>query len=301
MHFTQSGCGGYSDRVHPQAPAAMHRLAAVFAAAAFAVPAPGWAQSAPPAGEIQGTAVVHTPESRAGVVANANVALPAAIAGGAPWFGKWRDLPQVGGPRIPVVVFLHGSSGLSLKAIEEWQRWLATRGVASVAPDSFALPGRATYKSPVDKDFYERIHALRESEIALALGAVRATAWADPARIVLAGTSEGATAVARYGGDGVAARIIYSWSCEDNYFVAGHRTAALPGQPVLNVISATDPFFSPANGWLGNPAPKGHCGTALAGNPRAVVLLVPDAPHTLINLPAARAATAGFLDTVLVP
>lgn len=279
----------------------MHRIVTALVAAAFSVPAPGWAQSVPPAGEIQGTAVVHTAESRAGVVANANVALPAAVAGGTPWFGKWRDLPPVAGTRIPVVVFLHGSSGLSLMAIEEWQRWLATRGVASVAPDSFALPGRATYKSPVGKDFYERIHALRESEIGLALAALRATAWADPARIVLAGTSEGATAVARYGGDGVAARIVFSWSCEDNYFVAGHRTAPMPGQPVLNIISVTDPFFSPANSWLGNATPKGHCGAALAGNPRAVVLLVPDAPHTLINLPAARAATAGFLESVLAP
>lgn len=277
----------------------MHRIAAFAAAAVFAVP--GWGQATPPAGVIQGTAVVHTPESRAGVIANANVALPAAAAGGTPWFGKWRDLPPVAGARIPVVVFLHGSSGLSLKAIEEWQRWLASRGVASVAPDSFALPGRATYKSPVDKDFYERIHALRESEIALALAALRATAWADPARIVLAGTSEGATAVARYGGEGVAARIIYSWSCEDNYFVAGHRTAVVTGQPVLNVISATDPFFSPANGWLGNAKPAGHCAAALAANPRAVVLLVPDAPHTLVNLPAARAATVGFLDSAIAP
>jgi hypothetical protein len=33
----------------------------------------------------------------------------------------------------------------------------------------------------------------------------------------------------------------------------------------------------------------------LQGNPRARVVLVPGAPHTLINLPMAREATAGFL------
>ena len=31
--------------------------------------------------------------------------------------------------RAPVVVFLHGSSGLGLKAIGEWQLWLADLGI----------------------------------------------------------------------------------------------------------------------------------------------------------------------------
>lgn len=50
---------------------------------------------------------------------------------------------------------------------------------------------------------------------------------------------------------------------------------------MLNVINATDPFFSRSNTWLGNP--------------RTAVLLVPNAPHTLLNLSAARSATAGLL------
>lgn len=256
--------------------------------------------AAPPAGEVKGHAALHTTASRAEAVANAGVALPAAATGGAAWFGKWRDAPRETRARVPVVVFLHGSSGLSLQAIEAWQRWLADLGVASVAPDSFALPERVVYKSPVGRDVYERIHALRASEIGIALAALREAPWADAARVVLAGTSEGAVAVARHDGAGVAGRIVYAWSCEDNYFVDAHRTAAVPGQPVLNVISATDPFFSPANGWLGNAAARGHCGAALAGNPRAAVVLIPGAPHTLVNLPAARYATEGFVREVLL-
>ena len=64
---------------------------------------------------------------------------------------------------------------------------------------------------------------------------------------------------------------------------------------MLNVISNTDPFFSKSNTWLGNPEAQGHCGAALKENPQAAVVLVPNAPHTLLNLPAARLATAGFL------
>ncbi|SJZ68191.1 hypothetical protein SAMN02745126_01881 [Enhydrobacter aerosaccus] len=270
-------------------------------AVTMALATPAWSQATPPRGEIKGTATSHTPESAANVIAQASVALPAQATGGAAYFGKWKDMPQpaASAGKVPVVVFLHGSSGLGLAAIAEWQKWLAAEGIASVAPDSFALPDRLTYSSPIGKDVYERIHALRASEITLALKAVRAAQWADEKRLVLAGTSEGATAVARYGGAEFAARMIFSWSCEDNYFVEAHGTQLVADQPVLNMISSVDPFFSPANAWLGNPAAKGNCAAALAGSKRAVIVLIPGAPHTLITLPYAKAMTQAFLQTSL--
>lgn len=261
----------------------------VFAAAA-------WAQV--PAGEVKGTETLHTAASARDVILGAQVALPAAVTGGPVYLGPLRTAPATQG-KAPVVVFMHGSSGLGLKAIGEWQQWLAGMGIASLAPDSFALPNRLTYKSPVDKPVYERIHALRVSEIALASQAVQALAWADPSRIVLAGTSEGATAVARYTGQEFAGRIVFSWSCEDNYFVESPKTALPQDKPVLNVMSSTDPFFSPANTWLGNPSATGHCGAALKANQRASIVLIPGAPHTLLNLPAARHPVEGFLRDVL--
>lgn len=282
-------------------------LAASLGLGACAV-APGPQASAPaaatapspaaPVGEVSGSASVHTAASRAGVVANAQVALPAA-AGSAAYFGKWSALPAGSAGRFPVVVFLHGSSGLGLAAIGEWQKWLAGMGIASVAPDSFALPNRLTYKSPVGKDVYERIHALRESEIDIALEALKAAPWADGTRLVLAGTSEGAVAAARHPGTAFVGRLIYAWSCEDNYMVTAHRTGIAPTQPVLNVISSTDPFFSPSNSYLGAPQAAGHCGRTLAQHKAATVVLIAGAPHTLLNLPSARHSTAGFLRDLL--
>ena len=254
-----------------------------------------------PAGEVKGSALVHTAESARAAVQGAALVLPASVTGGAVYAGPLRDAPRDVKAKVPVVVFLHGSSGLGLKAIGEWQQWLATLGVASIAPDSFGLPDRVTYKSPVGKDVYEKIHALRLSEVALAVQALQTAPWADTTRMVLAGTSEGATSVARYTGGEFAGRIIYSWSCENNYFVQEHRTALPKDRPVLNVMSATDVFFSPSNAWLGNPAAKGHCGDALKDNTLASVVLIPGAPHTLINLPPARHATAGFVRDVLKP
>lgn len=250
-------------------------------------------------GEIKGSAWAHTSASLQALVQNAAVVLPAQATGADIFAGKWADAPRSAKARVPVVLFLHGSSGLGLKAIGQWQHWLATQGIASVAPDSFALPGRITYKSPIDKASYERLHALRASEIAPALAAIQAAPWADTTRLVLAGTSEGAVPVARYSGQAFAARMMFAWSCENNYFVAEPRNAFTPDQPVLNVISGADPYFSSANPWLGNPQARGSCAQALTGNPQSLVAVIPDAPHTLLNLPRVQEVTAGFLNGVL--
>lgn len=247
-----------------------------------------------PKGEISGSAWVHSPESLLGVVENADVALPAKLTGGPVFFGKYKDLPKLTEAKVPVVVFLHGSSGLKLKAIGEWQQWLASEGYASVAPDSFALPDHVMYTSPVDKDSYEKIHALRASEIAPVVAALKKTTWADPTRLILAGTSEGSIPVARYAGNDFAARMIFSWSCENNYFVLAPSTF-VGDKPVLNINSDADKYFSKANSWLGNPEAIGNCSVAFKDNAKAAVLLLPGAPHTLINLPAARYGVLGFL------
>jgi len=256
------------------------------------------AQSSPPTGEVKGSAWQHTDQSLAAAVAQATLVLPASVTGTTVFSGRFADAPPTR-DKVATVLFLHGSSGLGLKAIGEWQLWLASLGVASMAPDSFALSDRIIYTSPVATDIYEHIHDLRASEIRAGLSALQKTSWADPDRLILAGASEGAVAVARYPGEEFAGRIVYSWSCEPNYFVTAPRNAFKPDEPVLNVISSVDPYFSPSNPWLGNPAARGHCAEALRDDKRAVIVLIPGAPHTLLNLPAARDATAALLAAVV--
>ena len=257
--------------------------------------------SGPPVGTIQGSAWVHTPTSQAAAIQQAQLCLPANVAGGSLFCGLFRDAPKTNDSRVPTVVFLHGSSGLGLKAIREWQEWLAGLGWASLAPDSFALAEHVTYQTPIDKTAYEKIHALRASEIDPAIQSLQSQNWADMTHLVLAGTSEGAVPVARYSGPAFIGRILYAWSCETNYFVEEPRNAFPSDHPVLNVISTTDPYFSASNAWLGNPAAQGHCGAAFKNHPHAAVVLVPNAPHTLLNLPATRFATAGFLNSLFSP
>ena len=252
-----------------------------------------------PVGEVKGSGWELTPATLTAAVQQADLVIPAAATGGALFVGKCRDAPALKAVKVPVVLFLHGSSGLGPKAIGEWQQWLAREGVASVAPDSFALPDHVTYKSQISKAEHERMHALRASEIAPVLAALTGLPWVDGARIVLAGTSEGSVPVARYRGTEFAARSLFAWSCEPNYFVVEPRNAFEANKLVLNVISATGPFFSPSNSWLGNASAKGHCADALKEIKRASVALIPGAPYTLLNLPAVRDITSGFLKSTL--
>lgn len=264
------------------------------AAAFLGVCGPAWAQ------EIKGSVLEPSPANLARTWEGANVVLPVALVGGTLWQGRLRDLPSVTG-RSPVVVLMHGSSGVA-GFIKEYQVWLAEAlGLPSVAPDSMAIPDRLTYTSPIAKDMYERVHALRLAELQHALARVATLPWADPARVAVVGTSEGAVPVARLPDAGPAARIVYSWSCETNYFVEEPRTAIPRETPVLSVIASRDPYFSPDNPWNKAYAVKGHCADALKGHASAAVLLLASDKHTVMNTPEARDAARAFLARTLKP
>ncbi|TPQ42823.1 hypothetical protein C2U70_00755 [Bradyrhizobium guangdongense] len=251
-------------------------------------------------GDIKGTTLDATPDNLAATWSRAHLVLPAALAGGQRWQGVAAEAPAVAG-KAPLVILLHGSSGIA-PAVKEFQVWLAdTFNLASIAPDSFAIDGRLTYDSPVSIDIYERVHALRLAELEYALTASNAWAWVDRTRIVLAGTSEGAVAVSRYAGTQSAARLIFSWSCEANYFVNGPRPGFGGKEPVFNAISARDPYFSPQNPWNKDYAITGNCAGALKGNPNASVFVVDADIHTILNRADVHQATSDFLRNVLKP
>ncbi|CCD97955.1 hypothetical protein [Bradyrhizobium sp. STM 3809] len=251
-------------------------------------------------GETKGSVLEPSTDNLALTWAKANLVLPAALMGGRRWEGHAEDAPDVIGI-APLVVVMHGSSGVA-PAVKEFQSWLADElGVASVAPDSLAIPDRLTYTSPVDVATYERVHDLRLAELENALKASRDWSWVDRQRLVLAGTSEGSVAVGRYAGRDVAARLIYSWSCEDNYFVTAPRLGIGPKEPVLNAISARDPYFSAANLWNKDRAVTGSCAAALKDDPKAEVMLVDADVHTILNRPDVRERSAQFLRGVLTP
>lgn len=255
-----------------------------------------------PQGSIKGSVKAHTSDSLQKTLEHAWVSLPASVTGGAPYHGVYSQAP-VAKAKAPVVVFVHGSSGVN-PAIKEWQKWAAeSLGIASFTADSMQTKDRMTYKSPVAKADYEIVHSMRSAELTAAIAALPQLPFADASRFVIAGTSEGAVAVARYQATANApkekGRLIFSWTCEDNYHVQNHGTQLPKDLPVLNIVSSTDIYFSKANSWVGNPAPVGHCGEALKDNKVSSIVMIPGAPHTLFNLPQARWPIEGFLKTQL--
>ncbi|RAX56406.1 hypothetical protein CCZ01_09600 [Helicobacter monodelphidis] len=253
-------------------------------------------------GQIFGTQTQHTTQSLKSTMDYAWVTLPAKATGRKPFSGFLKDIPNTKG-KVPVVIFMHGSSGIN-DAIKQWQQWAAqTMQIATITPDSMRLEDRMTYQSPIPKEEYEKIHTLRQSELQNAIQVTKDLKWVNKKYIILAGTSEGAVSIARYqmaeNAPKEVARMIFSWSCEDNYMVNESNSHIPNDIPTLNIMSSTDKFFSPSNPYIGNEKALGHCGVALQDNKTSLVILMPNAPHTLFNLDSARDITQSFLKKVI--
>lgn len=278
------------------------KLTALAASLVMIAAAPPAMSADIPQGSIKGKAWVQTDRTMAEAMAQSWTVLPATVTGDKLYEGTNIGAPETKG-KAPAVIFVHGSGGIN-PHIKAFQKRLAEElGIASFTPDSFQLPDRMTYSSPIDPMDYEKIHALRASELSAAVEFLTKQPWFN-GRFVIAGTSEGAVAVARYvraeHAPAEAGRIIFSWSCENNYHVVQHKTRIPANMPVLNIMSSNDKYFSKANSYLGNPDAVGNCSKALEGNPNARIVLIKDAPHTLMNEPQAREAEDRFLKDVLL-
>lgn len=167
------------------------------------------------------------------------------------------------------------------------------------AARSVRMRSRVTYTSPIDKPTYERVHALRLAELENALTRAIALPWVDPTRIVVIGTSEGAVPIARLSDARPVARVMYAWSCERNYFVEEPRTAIPQETPVLSMIAAKDPYFSPENSWSGDAPIKGTCTAALKNHRDASVVTISTDKHTIVNMRETQDIARAFLSRVL--
>lgn len=245
-------------------------------------------------GTLTGTGRRHTSETLAATWQKAFLVLPDGKG------GIMETTPEAvtTAGKFPTVLFCHGSSGVN-DAIKTFGRWLARiMKVAFVVPDAMQLPDRLMYTSPIAREDYEIIHALRGQELANAVKHLAVAPWFD-GRFVIAGTSEGGVTAARFDREASAVkeagRMIFSWSCENNYHVVHHDAKIPDDLPVLNVMSLTDKFFSQTNPYLDNPAAKGFAADVLKNNTVSSIVLIPGAPHTLLNLAQTQGAVTTFL------
>ena len=254
-------------------------------------------------GKVFGSVREHTAETLAAVWENALLVVPAKDDLDQPVQttpASMRELCE--NSRFPVLLFAHGSSGINA-AIREFSLYIAQKiGWAVVVPDSMQTADRLTYSSPVARSDYEAVHSMRSAELAYCAQRLFEQPWFSGIYAV-AGTSEGGVAAARFDSSTLAIRekvkLIFSWSCENNYHVEAARSVLPDDLPILNVMSLSDKYFSKANAYLDNDDALGYAREALQNNANASIVLLPQAPHTLLNLPQTRAAAVEILERAM--
>jgi dienelactone hydrolase len=188
---------------------------------------------------------------------------------------------QIKPGRHPVIVFLHGCGGPRTPSV------FLNHGAIVVAPNSFA-GGAACQR---DARVMAQLVAQRHGDIAYAAGQLRAAAWADPAKLVLAGFSNGAQTTATYGGGEFRARVIVAWTCNNPR--APDQNGVRGAGPVLALLGTADEFYK-------GIGVSGDCGSAVAGRGGpSQSIMIPGGGHEILDHATTRSAVAAFIPAVI--
>ncbi|MBM3502890.1 MAG: hypothetical protein FJX65_03345 [Alphaproteobacteria bacterium] len=197
-------------------------------------------------------------------------------------------------PRVPLVVFLHGCTGIGDVPFFEA---LARQGYAVVVPDSFARRFRPLQCDPRTLRGGNNVfvYDFRATELTYALEQIGKTDWVDFSNLFLIGASEGAVAAALFRGEVFNARVLLQWTCHGQALVRG--ISAPPNEPVLAILRAGDPYYDPRN----TPAQHGDCGAFMVGRPGSQSFVLPASNglegHTLLDDPSVPLTIREFLAT----
>ena len=193
------------------------------------------------------------------------------------------------GRRLPVVVYLHGCTGIGNY---DFLRRLARTGMIVIAPDSMARKFRPLQCRPLSKTggYNLFVYDFRLAEVSFAVHQLQRSDWADPDRLFLIGASEGAVAAALYRGDAFRARIIAQWTCHGAPLVRG--IGAPPETPILAVVKANDPWYDPTR----TVAQRGDCGVFMQGRPGARSIVTAGNGHDVFTDPVLVQEMMSFLD-----
>jgi dienelactone hydrolase len=182
--------------------------------------------------------------------------------------------------KYPVILFLHGCGG------PRSPRTFQGFGAIVVAPNSFA--SGAACKP--DAAYMVKLVGERHGDVAYAAGQLKAAAWADAARLVLAGYSNGAQTTATYPGEEFMARVIVAWTCNNPR--APSQNGVKGKGPTLAVLGTTDEYYKKIG-------ISGDCGDALAKREGSRSVLIKGGSHEILDHAETRAAVAAFLPNVL--
>jgi dienelactone hydrolase len=192
--------------------------------------------------------------------------------------------------RWPVVVYLHGCTGLTQHDFH-WANTLKGLGFVVVQPDSFA---RANRKPNCDPRTYQlgafpQAAEMRDEEVRYAVERAKSAPWADPARVFVMGHSEGGRTAMTNVVSGVRGTIISGWGCTS----ARRQWNGIPhpsAHPTLIFEYESDPWYARRGG---------SCKNHLNGRSATTHVVLGPSGHGSVESPLARAAAEDFLRKLL--
>jgi len=191
--------------------------------------------------------------------------------------------------KLPVVIYLHGCTGIFPQHDPEWAKYIAGLGFIVVMPDSMARPNRRSNCDPKAKggtNAFPQAYDYRQQEIGYALEQLKKVNWADNKNIFLMGHSEGGIATAQSKYSGFNGIIISAWTCTNtnwkfNGIFSPRET------PALAIAYVDDP-------WRKGKQNEGRCANQ-AGRRDIVQIDLEGAEHATFQNKLAQAAVAEFL------
>jgi dienelactone hydrolase len=197
---------------------------------------------------------------------------------------------------LPVVIYLHGCTGIDPDHDARWGDFIKGLGYIAVLPDSMARPGRKSNCDPRTKrtGAFPQAHAMRMEEIRYALEQVKKSAWADTNNIFLMGHSEGAAAAARNRLVDFRGIIISGWTCTDSARPNFDGIFVPLETPILTLIWDHDAWYE------GTPR-QGSCANKFGERKKARQVLFHGTQHSTYDQREAREAVAQFLKENLAP
>lgn len=149
--------------------------------------------------------------------------------------------------QYPVIVYMHGCSGIWEKHDTLWGKAMAEKGYIVILPDSMARSGRVSncnVEARKPTGAFRNWAYYREQEIDYALAQVQKSTWATPTQVYLMGHSEGAIATALYSSKGFKAHVILGWTCTSSQFLQYDGLRSPKETPVMVINRTTDPWFA---------------------------------------------------------
>jgi hypothetical protein len=191
---------------------------------------------------------------------------------------------------LPVVIYLHGATGIDPNHDARWGTFIKDLGYIAILPDSMARPGRkSNYDSKTGRGgAFPRANAMRMEEIRYALEQVKKSSWADARNVFLMGHSEGGQAAARNRLPDFRGIIISGWTCTDSARPGFDGIFAPLETPILTLEWDHDALRE------GTPQ-QGSCANKFGERKKAHQVLLSGTEHGTYSQPGARDAVAQFL------